>query len=162
MRKILLIVGILLSTTIYLHAIEEQSLVVQSKTGSESVHTLSGVKKIIFSGTTMSVEKKDATQSDYILGDVKKLLFALRIINSTNNVKVPESNLKAYPNPSTNILFVEGINSEKNIRMFNLLGNEFNVSYILVGNILQVNTSRLPQGLYLLQINNQIIKFQKQ
>jgi hypothetical protein len=161
MRKSLLIICILLSTSIYIQATEVQSLVVQSKTSSESVNILSGVRKIIFSGGTMSVVKKDATQRDYTLNNVQKLLFALRS-TSTEISEVSVNNLTAYPNPSTNLLFVEGVSSEDNVHLYDLKGNELKIPRVLVNNILQINTSTLPQGLYLLQVNNQTIKFQKQ
>lgn len=162
MKKNLLILCILFSTSICIQSAEEQSLVVKSKTGSESVHTLNGVQRIVFSGTTISVVKKNTTQSDYTLGNVQKLLFALRSSTTTNIIKIHENDLKVYPNPSTDILFVEGINFVENIHLYNLFGNEFSVPFVVVGNILQAKTSRLPQGLYLLQINNKIIKFKKQ
>jgi hypothetical protein len=118
------------------------------------------VRKIIFSGGTMSVVKKDATHSDYTLNNVQKQLFALR--SATDISEIPISSLITYPNPSTNLLFIEGVNNENNVHLYDLKGNELKISFVLINNILQVNTSTLPQGLYLLQVNNQRIKIQKQ
>ena len=160
MKKQILIAGVLLCGSLCMHATDVQSLVVQTKGGSESVQALGGVRKITFSGSTMSVVKKDDTQSDYYtISNVQKLLFGLRSTSVINEVST--SSLKAYPNPAKEVLNVDGISKVNNLHLYNLTGSELSVPYSLVNNGLQISTDNLPQGLYLLQVNNQVIKFQK-
>src|SRR5690554_1699600 len=54
-----------------------------------------------------------------------------------------------YPNPTRNILFIEGVNV-KNIRILELSGKEVLVSK----NMNQIDVSHLSKGLYLIEINN--------
>ena len=102
--------------------------------------------------------KKDATQSDYTISNVQKLLFGLRT-SAINEVST--GSLKAYPNPAKEILNLDGISKMDNLRLYNLTGSELSVSYSLVNKGLQISTGNLPQGIYLLQVNSQTIKFQK-
>ncbi|MDR3704661.1 MAG: T9SS type A sorting domain-containing protein [Paludibacteraceae bacterium] len=159
MKKQILIAVVLLCGSLCMHATDVQSLVVQAKGGSESTCALSGVRKITFSGGTMSMVKKDATQSDYTISNVQKLLFGLR--TSAIN-EVTTSSLKAYPNPAKEVLNVDGISKVDNLCLYNLTGSELSVNYSLVNNGLQISTGSLPKGLYILKVNNQIIKFNKQ
>ena len=159
MKKRLILTSILFCGALFAQAADVQSLVVQPKTGSETVNVLSSVQRITFSGTSFTVVKKDATQSNYTISNVQKLLFALR--SATKVEETSKSVLKAYPNPTTEILFVEGISKVESLRLFNLTGLELSVSHTQLIDGLQLNTRALPQGFYLLQVNNQTIKFQK-
>ena len=162
MKKRQILIGTLLCGALFAQAADVQSLVVQPKSGSEAVIALSGVQRITFSGTSMTVVKKDATQSNYAISDVQKMLFALRISTTTKQEEISKCNLKAYPNPTNDILFVEGISKVESLRLYNLAGIELSVSHTQLTDGLQLNVSALPQGLYLLQVNDQTIKFQKQ
>jgi len=162
MKKRQLFIATLLSCSALIVASDVQDLVVQTKDGSKNEITLSAVRRITFSGTTMTVVKKDATQNDYEYSNVEKLFFALRSASTTDIASIEDPTVKVYPNPTTDILFVEGIKSVENLRLYTLTGNQLTVSYTLLNNGLQLNVSALPQGFYLLQVNNQTIKIQKQ
>jgi hypothetical protein len=159
MKKQILLIGALLCATLSMHATDVESLVVQAKGGNESVQALSGVQRITFSGSTMSVVNKDATHTDYTISNVQKLQFGLRSTSAINEEST--TSLKAYPNPAKEVLHVEGISKVENLHLYNLTGSELSVSYSKEDNGLQLSIGNLPQGIYLLQINNQTIKFQK-
>ncbi|MDR0831084.1 MAG: T9SS type A sorting domain-containing protein, partial [Prevotellaceae bacterium] len=102
----LTLIGVLLSGFMLANAAEEPSLVVQAKTGGESVHALSGVRRITFAGGIMSVVQ-DASQSDYTLADTQKLLFAMRDNNTTGAPNAAaDLDIAVYPNPATDELFI--------------------------------------------------------
>lgn len=162
MKKRQILIGILLCSTLLCMAADVQSLVVQPKTGSEAVIPLSGVQRITFSGNNMVVLKKDATQSTYTTADVQKLLFGLRSVTTTEVAQITESSLSVYPNPTADVLFVKGISAGSTVVVYNLSGVAQTVSSTYLNDGLQLNVSPLPQGLYILQVNNQTIKFQKQ
>lgn len=147
-------------TTVTTSTVDVQSMVVQCKSGGESVTALANVQRITFSGTIMRVIKKDATQSDYSLASVQKILFGLRN-DPTAIVTTEKPRVRAYPNPATDILFVDGIDRAENVHLYSLTGIELAVKSTLLYNSLQLYVSALPQGFYLLQVNNQTIKFQK-
>lgn len=159
MKKQILIAGAMLCASFCLQAADVQSIVVQVKGGRNTTYAISNVRKITFLGSTMSVTTTDASSENYTISEVQKLLF--QNVDITNVNEVSTSNLKAYPNPAKNVLNVDGISKVDNLRLYNLTGSELSVSYGLVNNGLQISTGNLPQGIYLLQVNNQTIKFQK-
>lgn len=161
MKKRQLFIASLLCSSGLIVASDVQSLVVQPKSGSESVSALSTVQRITFSGTTMTIVNKDATQTNYSLSNVQKLFFALRSTPTTDIINLETFNVKAYPNPTADILFVEGVQKVESMRLYNLAGNELAVPYTQLVNGIQLNVSALTQGFYLLQVNNQTIKFQR-
>lgn len=159
-KRNLLIIAMFVSSVLSMAA-DVQSLVVEPKSGIESVIALSDIQCIIFSGANVIVEKKDTTHCYYSVSAVQKLLFGMR--SSTNNIsKVEALSVKAYPNPSTDVLFIEGIETVEKLHLYSLMGTELAVKYTLLNNGLQINVSALSQGFYLLQVNNQAIKIQKQ
>lgn len=162
MKKRQILIGILLCGALFTQAADVQSLVVEEKGGSESIHTLNVVQCISFFGTNMIVKKKDATQSTYTTANVQKLLFGLRNASALAVAPISGSTLIVYPNPSSDVLFVKGINASSIVAIYNLSGIVQTASITYLSDGLQLNLSDLPQGLYLLQVNNQTIKIQKQ
>jgi len=159
MRKQVLIASTLLCSTLITQAATLQNLIVQQKNGAQTTYTLSTVRKINFTGSTMSVVKTDATQADFTLSNVQNLQFG----SSTTAIKeASNAGLKGYPNPVKDAFNVAGISKVENIALYNISGNELPLSYSQKTNGIQINTASLPQGLYLLRVNNQTIKIQKQ
>ncbi len=161
MKKQTLIIGALLCGSVLLHAADVQSLVVQPKVGSESVINLSSVQRITFSGSNMLVSKKDGTQSSFTTADVQKLLFGLRTVSTNVETTLGSSSITVYPNPAVDVLFVKGLTSSTRVAVYNLAGLAQSVPITLLDDGLQLNVSALPQGLYLIQIDNTTYKFQK-
>ena len=161
MKKQTLIIGALFCGSMLLHAADVQSLVVQAKGGSESAITLSNVQRITFSSGNLLVSKKDGTQSSFTTANVQKLLFGLRTVSAISEITTSSSNITVYPNPAVDVLFVKGLTSSSRVAVYNLTGVAQSVSSTQLADGLQLNVSALPQGFYLLQVNNQTIKFQK-
>lgn len=160
MKKQTLIAGVLLCGSLCIHAAEVQGFVVKGKGDAQTTYALSNVRKITFSGSTMSVTTTDAGSENYVISEVEKLFF--QNVDITGIKEAGNASLKAYPNPAKDVLNVADISKVENIALYNIAGNELNVSYSQETNGLQIKTTSLPQGLYLLRINNQTLKFQKQ
>jgi hypothetical protein len=153
----------LLSATLLLNAASSvQSLVVQAKGGSETAIALSTVQRITFSGSNLLVSKKDGTQSSFTTANVQKLLFGLRSATAISETSTVSNNLRVYPNPAVDVLFVKGVSSNKGLKVYNITGVAQAVPSTLIADGLQLNVGALPQGVYLIQVNNKTIKFQKQ
>lgn len=161
MKKQTLIIGALLCGSVLLHAADVQSLVVQPKVGSESAINLSSVQRITFSGSNMLISKKDGTQSSFTTADVQKLLFGLRTVSTNVETTLGSSSITVYPNPAVDVLFVKGLTSSTTVAVYNLAGLAQSVPITFLNDGLQLNVSALPQGLYLIQIDNTTYKFQK-
>lgn len=67
-----------------------------------------------------------------------------------------------YPNPAQNVLFVEGLNSNDIVRIYDLNGKLIDMSESNNEGIVMLSVSDLPEGVYLLQIGVEIVKFIKQ
>ena len=161
MKKQILFVGALLCGSLLLHATDVQSLVVEAKGGTESAYALSGVQRITFSGSNLLVTKKDGTQSSFTTANVQKLLFGLRTVTAIPEATSASSNLAVYPNPTADVLFIKGAVATSQARVYNLTGIAQSVPSTHLADGLQLNVSALPQGVYLIQLDGETIKFQK-
>lgn len=104
----------------------------------------------ILSETATTGNKYDATESvDCFAGTGVE----------TQEVK----NINVYPNPASDYLFINqdktGIN---NIRIFNVAGKEImNYQTINLDNKLKIDISKLPSGIYFIEVENKLAKFIK-
>ena len=162
MKKQILCCAFLSATLLLNAASSVQSLVVQTKNGSETAITLSTVQRITFSDGNLLVSKKDGTQSSFTTANVQNFLFGLRTVSAISETSSVSNELTVYPNPAVDVLFVKGLSSNKGLIVYNLIGVAQAVPSTLLADGLQLNVSALPQGVYLIQVNNKTIKFQKQ
>lgn len=140
--------------SVLLFAEEKNALVAISADGAKTSYVLADVKRI-------EVNKKDASASMSVLlkdgtkeGSYKKLMFANEL---TSIEEMGEISLYVYPNPVVNTLNVIGVDENASLSVFNLNGQCIKQEK---GNVIDVNA--LAKGTYILQINNQYVKFIKQ
>ena len=69
-----------------------------------------------------------------------------------------ETNIIIYPNPSSDMIYIDGINSQKNIELFDLTGRKIISQNYKNG----INISDLNRGIYILNIQNQNYKIIKE
>jgi hypothetical protein len=113
------------------------------------------VQQVVFNESqfsTMSIEKKDGS----VVNDVRTLLFGSMQDVPTSVEDNAEAMVYVYPNPVVSTLYVNGISADKTLSVFNLSGK---CVIKTTGN--EVNVNELPDGTYLLQFNNQCVKFIK-
>ena len=68
--------------------------------------------------------------------------------------------LLIYPNPTADILQINGLNKQENYRLLSLRGKELQVGEITKSKpIIEINS--LPKGTYVLVINNKNYTFEK-
>lgn len=72
---------------------------------------------------------------------------------------VLNSTVKVYPNPATNIAYIEFFSvaieiNTSTLKLYNLLGLEM-VSLPVTSNLMQFDVSHLPSGIYIYQLSNQ-------
>ena len=124
--------------------------------GCENTYSLALVQRILFNengqNSTMSIVHKTGEETL----NVRRVLFS-----ETQDVptSVDESGIAqvyAFPNPVTNVLYIQGVDSDACLNVFNLTG-----SLVLKSSGTELNVSELPRGTYLLQVDNQVIKFIK-
>lgn len=140
--------------SVWLFAEEKNALVAISADGAKTSYVLADVQRI-------EVNKKDVSASMSVLlkngtleGSYKKLIFANELISIE---EFGDISLYVYPNPVVNTLNIIGVDENASLAVFNLNGQCVKQEK---GNVIDVNT--LVKGTYILQINNQYVKFIKQ
>lgn len=133
----------------------EPALITISSDGMENSYLLASVKQVVFNESqysTMSIEKKDGS----VVNDVRTLLFGTMQDVTTSVNESAEALVYVYPNPVVNTLYVDGISADETLSVFNLTGK---CVMQTTGN--KVDVQGLPNGTYLLKLNNQCVKFIK-
>lgn len=132
------------------------NLVVERYAGAEMVQDIALIGKWVFVDTNLQLlDKQGNVLAIEPLANVRKIVFANESINTALE-KVDQGTIVVYPNPSQDILYIQGIEAQT-LRIFNMQGNMLQTT---VGT--QVSVSDLPVGTYLLQIGTQVIRFIKQ
>ena len=70
------------------------------------------------------------------------------------------NSISIYPNPVQDVLFINGVNENTRINVFNTSGVLLQTA-IAKEKTVELNVSTLPQDVYILQAGNQAIKFIK-
>ena len=140
--------------SVWLFAEEKNALVAISADEAKTSYVLADVQRI-------EVNKKDVSASMSVLlkngtleGSYKKLIFANELISIE---EFGDISLYVYPNPVVNTLNIIGVDENASLAVFNLNGQCVKQEK---GNVIYVNT--IVKGTYILQINNQYVKFIKQ
>ena len=94
------------------------------------------------------------------LYSVRKLTFGQ--ISPTDIVDNQKDQLFVYPNPTQDHLFVNGLNANESVRIYDFRGQLIATSVANSEGFCQISVSSLPQGTYLLQVGIEIVKFIKQ
>jgi hypothetical protein len=96
-------------------------------------------------------EMTDASTSENTEG------VSVNINNTKSSSSDNRTKTKIYPNPATNEIVIEDLQEAKSIRIFDITGNfkeQINVGED--SNLLKVNTSKYTNGMYLIQIQNNV------
>ena len=136
-----------------LFANEVKNIVAISADGSEISYLLSEVLRIdVVANETegsMTVVSKDGFENE----GFQEILFTT-VPTSVGEMEIP--NVYVFPNPVTNFLYVQGVNDSANLLVYDLNGK-----CLLKETGSEVDVASLSQGTYILQINNQFVKFIK-
>ena len=76
-------------------------------------------------------------------------------LNTNEPIENNETNLSIYPNPLTNSLSIEGLVNINLINLYDSFGQKINIDkHQKSDNLIEVNTSKLQSGIYILKIDN--------
>lgn len=90
------------------------------------------------------------------ISDIRSIVFLSDHSGGTDIIDVPEDNIRIFPNPVQEALFIESP-GETTYKIYDLDGR-----CLMSGEGNTINVSSLTKGTYLLQINNNTFKFIKQ
>lgn len=133
------------------------SLDIKKVNGSDQSISLSSIRKINFSGSGLII--------NYMTGNIDSVEFStikLVAFSSITALNSPQlnTNLVAYPNPTSNYVFLKNLdfNSSK-VAIYSISGCK--IADLPVSNN-YIDISNLSRGIYLLKINNRVLKISKQ
>lgn len=158
-KKILISSSVLVFSLFSLQAVEEDVVVLKNKNGTENIKELSDLQRITFNGSTLNLVSKNESSTPFAISQIQKILFEKRANSSIEEVLSAKS-IFIYPNPVQDILFVEGLEINTTVRIFDMNGTLVRNEMVDQAR-LQLNVSDLPKGIYLLQTENQTVRFIK-
>ena len=158
MRKTILLIPLLF---VAIAAIAGTSLIVQPLSGDEQAQALSTIGYVKVTSDSLFVY----SHNDMLLGknaikDIRHIRYGETggISTSIDNENV--ITCRVYPNPTQDMLIIDGSNADKAL-IFDLNGRLLQ-TVPLFGEKAMINVTALPQGDYLLLLNTQTFKFIKQ
>lgn len=160
--KTKLLAFLLLSFTgmLSLQAQNEAQMRVNLANGTQKQIALNQLKTITFGTNALSLNFTDGTSNPYAFSEVETLTFS-GIISGIETLAGESGIFSLYPNPAHNLLYLKGVTKGNYpVTIFSPTGS-FQMRTRISDPELPINISQLPTGLYLLQINNQVLKFYK-
>lgn len=137
------------------HTIKAQStLSIISNSGNDYSFETSEIKKITFSEGEIIITEQNNTSSFYAINDVNRLGFNLNDKTLDLNNIYLENEIKTYPNPVNDILYVERnlvSNCKLQIKILNSKGQAVLEKTLFKTN--HINLSSLIKGIYICQIS---------
>ena len=89
--------------------------------------------------------------------------FSYSKIISIENKKNTKS-LSAFPNPTKDIIIIDGINSLNKIKVFNIMGQDISSLVDIIAETeahIRINFNKLPNGIYIIKSENKSIRINK-
>jgi len=149
------LLGLVLLVAGQLMVAQSFKMIVVKADGTDEAYAVSDVQKIVFDlgNNTMTVNMKAGAD----VSNVTSLSF-----DETTGIESPkvESSIFVFPNPVKETLTVKGVEKDAIISLYDMSGKLLQ-SITSQENSTDINVSSLQQGIYLLQIDKQIIKFIK-
>lgn len=139
----------------------ETALFVDYLSGKDAEHALSIIGRIEIKDEVFRLISTDGEElASCDLYSVRKLTFGEAGSTATDNQLANQ--LFVYPNPTQDQLFINGLNANESVRIYDFKGQLLSVTTANADGICQISVSSLPQGTYLLQVGIEIVKFIKQ
>lgn len=130
------------------------SLVIERASGADMLQDIALIGKWVFVGSDLQLlDKSGNVLASEPIANVRKITFTQ---SSTAVENVTEAEILVYPNPTQDMLYINGIEAQT-LRVYDLQGH---MVVTTVGT--EVNVAPLSMGTYLLQVGTQVVRFIKQ
>ncbi len=134
--------------------LQAQYMYVEESVGTQTTYSLSNISKISFCSGKLTIFQSDSSSATYALDSVRYLSFSDSTLVSNGPKNTLSHSLKAYPNPVSRELKIDLSNTACPIGTLNILsieGKLIKTQEISGSNIISVDMSRLPRGIYFCQ-----------
>lgn len=153
MKLKLLFTMLALFVSSIIYATDVSNLVAVSADGNETTYLLADVQRIEVQANDVKGEMTILQKDGNKVGNYQKILFAEP---QTGIEELGISSVFIYPNPVSNTLFIQGVEDEAILEVYNLTGKS-----VIKDKGTELDVTSLNQGTYILRINNQYVKFIK-
>ncbi len=129
-------------------------IVISPQSGAEIVQNVSMIGKWVFVGNNLQLlDHSENVLATELIANIRKITFKEGADTAIDNVVTDV--ITVYPNPTQDILVVNGIDAQT-LRVYNLRGEA-----MIHEHGTEINVTNLSPGTYLLQIGTQVIRFIK-
>ncbi len=131
------------------------NLVVEHRSGADLLKDVALIGKWVYVGDDLQLlsHSGEVLAQEPVMS-IRKITFE-EPSNSTALENITSQDIVVYPNPTQNVLLINGIEAQ-DLRVFDLQGR-----LLKTENGTQVNVSNLAEGTYLLQVGTQVVRFIK-
>jgi hypothetical protein len=136
-----------------------QNLLFQMSDGSIAQNELSLIQKITFSDGFLELRNTGGSIDSYSLSTISKIYFGSNV-SGTGAIEVKEA-ISIYPNPVSDRIYFNNLPDGKFIATIYRMNGERVMQSLVLLESNYVNVSKLPQGVYVLRVNNQTLKVVK-
>ncbi|MBP5421081.1 MAG: T9SS type A sorting domain-containing protein [Paludibacteraceae bacterium] len=157
MKRIALFISSLFLLALTANAKEEGTLRIVQLDNNEQREVLSIIGKITFSSEDMYLYSNDnQLLAQTSLKSIRKIVFEGEF---SNNKEIAKNTLCIYPNPTQDVIVIDGLEKNETTRIYNLQG--ILLKTVQASEKTLIDVSSLAKGTYLLQVGTQIVKFIK-
>lgn len=137
--------------------LQAQTMYIKQSNGTQAACTLSTLRKMTFSLGNLTVAKTDNNSTVYALNGLRYLNFTDLATNLDKQILVQDQMLRAYPNPTSNVLNIDlsrTAKGEGTLSLFTFEGKTVISRQVSSAGILSLHISHLPKGIYLCRYSN--------
>ncbi len=154
--------AILLAASISLTVQAQQGLIVKSNSGTTSSLSYSNVAKLTFVNEVMTaISPSGALGNSFVLATTQGFTFGNVTPSGLKDPKLGKTDMKLYPTQVIANLYLQGATEGAQASVYCITGSkvmQFNVQ----SNIETIDVTSLKKGIYMLRVNGQTFKFNKQ
>ena len=132
--------------------LQAQTMYVRQSNGTETTHTLNDIQKMTFLNGNFIIQNIDNSTNQFAINGLRHLVFT----NLSTNIDYPTNQVFTYPNPVTDVLYIDLSNEEGKgiLNILTLEGKILQTQRIIGNNLITIPLSNYPKGVYLCQYLN--------
>lgn len=150
------IMGLLLITA----RLSAQNVIIKFNGNNQFAPLITAVQKITFNDDQLFIDLKSGTDNSYNISDIRKIYFG-NVTDNTAPELADEPKILVYPNPVSNYIMLSNLPQSGNLIIYSMNGSKV-LQQTISETQMQIDTEALTPGLYVLKVNQSILKFIKQ
>jgi len=160
-RRLHYLFALLVAASMSLTVQAQQGLIVKSSSGSTTAISYNDVAKLTFANEIMTVvSPAGAAGQSFSLATTSLISFGDVTPNAINELK-GNATINLYPTLAKSNLYLQGAMEGSNASVYSLTGSKV-MQITIKSDVENINVSDLKAGIYMLRVNGQTFKFNKQ